>query len=190
MRSIFQTTYLFILFSVLAGAAAGQGEAAEAARGSFETTLYVVQASSGTTKLHPLPANIQSIAKSLSGDFGHSHNQLLATYLGRVSGNGSVSYKSIVNLAGGGSEAAAHGFVDWRLDQVHRGTSGAIGIRAFQFTARVPVLVGASTTSYESVGVTLTTTEVRANTPTVLGTLSLPGGSGTLFVLLTVRPID
>ncbi len=194
MRSIFQTIYLALLFSLLSTAAISQTDASEPGPGGFETVLHVVHGSDRPgTAAQRIPTNIQSLVKTLSSDFAHTNQQLVATYLGRVAGNGSVVYKSIINLAGAGSDAAEHGFIDWRVDQIRRQGAGdaPIEIRAFQFGARVPVrLAGTPTTNYELVSVALNSTSVQENTPTVLGTLSLPGGGGTLFVVLTVRQIN
>ena len=44
-------------------------------------------------------------------------------------------------------------------------------------------------TNYESVGLTLQRISIAEGTPTLIGTISLPRTTGTVFLVLTVRPV-
>ena len=68
--------------------------------------------------------------------------------------------------------------------------------RSFRFGARVPVRVGTTRDSagavtpvvnYEPVGLTMNMIGLPANTPTLIGTISLPKTTGTIFLVATVR---
>ncbi len=44
--------------------------------------------------------------------------------------------------------------------------------------------------NYESVGLTMNRTSLGENKPTLIGTLSLPKTSGTLFLILTIKAVE
>jgi hypothetical protein len=71
--------------------------------------------------------------------------------------------------------------------------------QAFRFGARVPVVAGNARAdggvptaglSYESIGLSLSKIGFAENTPTLIGTLNLPGANGTIFLIMTVRAAD
>ncbi|MEJ7846887.1 MAG: hypothetical protein WKF92_02235 [Pyrinomonadaceae bacterium] len=81
------------------------------------------------------------------------------------------------------------------------GAAGPVSFQAqsFRFGARVPVKTGQTKNSegqvidiinYESVGLTMNRTSLGENKPTLIGTLSLPKTSGTLFLILTIKAVE
>ena len=48
----------------------------------------------------------------------------------------------------------------------------------------------AAVTNYESIGLNLRRISLVENTPTMIGTLNLPGTNGTIFLIMTVRSAD
>ena len=93
-------------------------------------------------------------------------------------------------------------FLDWELGDFRTmpNAKGQTGFQAriFRFGAKVPVVVGGhevngKTTpviNYESIGLTLDKIGIAENVPTVIGTLNLPGTTGTIFLIMTVRSAD
>jgi len=68
--------------------------------------------------------------------------------------------------------------------------------RSFRFGARVPVRVGSSKddsgrvnpiVNYEAIGLTMHVMGLPANTPTLVGTISLPKTTGTIFLVATIK---
>jgi hypothetical protein len=45
-------------------------------------------------------------------------------------------------------------------------------------------------TNYESIGLDLNRVTLAENTPTVIGTLTLPNTAGTLFLVMTAKPVE
>jgi hypothetical protein len=79
--------------------------------------------------------------------------------------------------------------------------NGQTGFQAdsFRFGARVPVLTGGSSDAagkgapiynYEPIGIALSRVGLMGGSPTLIGTLNLPGTSGTIFLIMTVRSAD
>jgi hypothetical protein len=74
-----------------------------------------------------------------------------------------------------------------------------IQIQSFRFGARVPIRTGSAKDSsgttqpifnYETLGLTLDRLSVPENSPTLIGTLSLPKTTGTAFLVMTVKTIE
>lgn len=124
------------------------------------------------------------------------------TYFGRLANNGSLDYKSVSSLKKVATDLDSPSFLDWQVASFKAEplTSGrnALSIQTFRFGARVAIVVGQApagegktnpVTNYESVGLTLNRLTVTENVPTLLGTISLPGTTGTMFLVLTVRQV-
>jgi hypothetical protein len=79
--------------------------------------------------------------------------------------------------------------------------NGRTGFQAesFRFGARVPVVMsalseaagkGSPVYNYEQIGIALSRVGLTDGSPTLIGTLNLPGANGTAFLIMTVRPAD
>jgi hypothetical protein len=142
-----------------------------------------------------LPASLSGISKQLKGNFSFSNYHLANTFLGRVSNTGNVEYKSVSNILGQETDAEAATFFEWSMGNF-RSYQNGFQARSFRFGARVPVRTGtvkdaagvaSPVINYEGVGVTMSTIGLPANTPTLIGTISLPKTAGTIFLVATVR---
>ncbi|MEP6849589.1 MAG: hypothetical protein ABI999_12095, partial [Acidobacteriota bacterium] len=104
---------------------------------------------------------------------------------------------------GTGVDSDTPTFLEWSLGGLRTSTNdkGRMIFQAepFRFGARVPVrgtnMIGdggklASITNYESIGVTVNRVSLSENTPTLIGTLSLPKTAGTIFLVLTIKPTE
>jgi hypothetical protein len=119
----------------------------------------------------------------------------------RVGNTGSFEYKSVSTSIGSGPDSETPSFLEWSVSGV-RSVDNEKGQKVFQtdafrFGARVPVRTGSSTdpatsrvsptVNYESIGIKASQISIPENTPTVIGTLSLPKTAGTMFLILTLR---
>jgi hypothetical protein len=123
------------------------------------------------------------------------------TYYGRLANGGSLEYKSVSSLTDLSTELDSPTFLEWSLANF-RSEPGAgkpvLSMQAFRFGARVPIVVtkipgeaGKTTavTNYESVGLTLNKLSVSDNVATLIGTISLPRTTGTVFLVMAIRPV-
>jgi hypothetical protein len=170
---------------------------------SYEVSLQLIVGSSDSTK-GDLPANLATISRQLRSSFNFSNYRLAGTYLGRASNNGAVEYKSQSNLFGPDSDSRPQPlpiFMEWSLSDLRSGPTakGPAGFqaRSFRFGARVPVTTQTvveskshPVTQYEPIGLSLGRFGLPENVPTLVGTLGLPGTSGMVFLVMTVRPTD
>ena len=71
-------------------------------------------------------------------------------------------------------------------------------MQTFRFGARVPIVIakiagddakGVPVTNYESVGLTLNRVSLTENSPTLIGTIALPRTTGTVFLVMNIRPV-
>jgi hypothetical protein len=92
-------------------------------------------------------------------------------------------------------------FLEWTLANLRSADSPASGdqlvMQTFRFGARVPVRFtsvaeggkSSSVVNYENVGLTVNKLGIAQNSPTLIGTISLPRTTGTVFLVLAVRPV-
>ncbi len=162
---------------------------------SYEVALHVVIGSNEAAIKNDLPASLAGISKQLKGNFSFSHYRLANTFLGRVSNAGNIEYKSVSNILGQDTETESQTFLDWSLGNF-RVLQNGFQARSFRFGARVPVRTGSIKDSsgvvspvvnYESVGLTIQMIGLPENTPTLIGTISLPKTTGTIFLIATVK---
>ena len=198
-----RTGYLCIAAVVvltIAGLANAQGPApAPMADSSFDVSLHLVLGSNEGGR-GDLPNELSAVTKQMRSNFGFSNYRLASTFLGRISNSGSFEYKSVSNIFGQQSTVDTQTFLEWSLGDFHTvptaGGGQAVQARAFRFGAKVPVVLGptggdkAAPVQYESIGVNVGRFVVAQNTPTLIGTLNLPGTSGTIFLVMTVRSAD
>jgi hypothetical protein len=184
---VFPLLFLFSAFS-----ASAQSDQLEP---SFEVALQVVIGSNEAASRAELPANLSTISKQLKGNFAFSNYRLANTFLGRVSNTGTVEYKSVSNILGQETDAESPTFFEWSMGNFRAVQSG-FQARGFRFGARVPVRTGSikdaggvanPVINYESVGVSMTLIGLPANTPTLVGTISLPKTAGTIFLVATIK---
>jgi hypothetical protein len=165
---------------------------------SYEVKLQVIVGSNEAGQ-NNLPSNLRGgIAEQLRSNFGFPDYHLDSTFVGRIGTNGTFEYKSVSNTVGADSETPT--FLEWTLGTLRTAANEkgqtAFQAQPFRFGARVPIKVSTftesgktiSNTSYESVGLTVNRVSLAENTPTLIGTLSLPKTAGTLFLVLTVKP--
>ena len=169
---------------------------------SYEAMLYVVLGSNDSATGAELPKSISGITRQLRDDFSFSNYRLLNTYVGRVANNGSLEYKSVASLQNAADrELDSPSFLEWTLNNVRSSDSSASGdqlvMQLFRFGARVPIKTALttvdnkpfSTVNYENVGLTVNRLGIAQNSPTLIGTISLPRTAGTVFLVLAVRPV-
>ena len=192
-RRYFSFLVLPLLFLLAFSTASAQPESGTQAEPTYELSLQVVIGSNEPGSGTNLPQSLSGISRQLKGNFSFSNYRLATTFLGRISNNGNLEYKSVSNILGQESESDAQTFLDWSIVSLRSMTRG-FQARSFRFGARVPVqtatLGDKFVTNYENVGLNMTTLGLPANTPTLLGTVSLPKTSGTIFLVATIRPVD
>lgn len=191
--------YLSLLSVIFLSVALVSGVAAQQQlEPSYEVALQVVIGSNDAATRAELPANLSPISKQLKNNFAFSNYRLANTYLGRVSNNGNIEYKSVSNVFG--EEPSTDGpqsFLEWSLTNFQVYQTG-LQARGFRFGARVPVRTvnlgeGGKTVpvvNYESIGLTVNTLGIPANKPTLIGTINLPRSTGTLFLVATIKPAE
>ncbi|HQU93561.1 MAG TPA: hypothetical protein PLK77_14745 [Pyrinomonadaceae bacterium] len=169
---------------------------------SYEATLYVVIGSDDATHRGDLPKSLDGVAKQIRETFTFKEYRLLNTYYGRLANNGSLDYKSVSSLKNASTELDAPTFLDWQLAsfkaELASTGKGALSMQVFRFGARVPIVIakiagddgkGVPVTNYETVGLTLNKLTVSANAPTLIGTISLPRTTGTVFLVMSIKPV-
>lgn len=200
LKWIFAAALLFTCFFSISTSAQTDPAPIES---NYEAILQVVLGSSEATQKGDLPPSLNDVSRQLKTNFSFPNYKLVNTYIGRLANTGNLEYKSLSNIYGLEQESDSPSFLDWRLVGL-RSVSGAGGRKAFnvqhfRFGARVPIRFtnpadasGKAPTivNYESLGLTLDKTSVPENSPTLIGTLSLPKTTGTVFLVLTVKPVD
>jgi hypothetical protein len=185
----YRTAMIVAVFFVSAFSANAQQNAAFGP--SYDVVLQVVVGSDDAQRSE-LPKELASITRQLRSRFNFSGYRVANTFLGRVGENGNLEYKSVANILN--KEAGATPmFLDWSLARFSGSDTAAKGVfhaEAFRFGARIPVRLsgGLETPAvYESIGLSFNRLGFAANTPTLLGTLSLPQTAGTMFLIVTVQ---
>ena len=160
---------------------------------NYDIVLQVIVGSDDAAN-SDLPKELAPISRQLRSRFTFSGYRLANTFLGRVGENGNLEYKSVGNILSKDASVDAPMFLDWSLANFSGGgeaaAKNAFHADAFRFGARVPVRLSGRAevpAVYESIGLTFNRIGFSANTPTLLGTLSLPQTAGTLFLIVTAR---
>ena len=168
---------------------------------SYEVSLQMIIGSNDGSGRQEMPAGLSGISNQLKSSFAYKNYRLAGTIVGRVANTGSFEYKSTMSMFA--EPKTAHPtFVEWTLGTMRSGpgAGGTMGFQAqaFRFGARVPMIVprvgeGVNTSpvvNYESIGMTLREVGLAVNSPTLIGTLGLPGAEGTVFLVMTVRAAE
>ena len=198
-KRYFSLLALPLLFLLACSAVIAQSEPfQQTLEPSYELSLHVVIGSNEAGAKGDLPANLAGISRQLKNNFSFSNYRLANTFLGRISNTGNIEYKSISNILGQETDAESQTFLDWSLTGL-RATENRFQARTFRFGARVPVRTGtmkdeagkiSPIVNYESVGLSMVMMGLSANTPTLVGTISLPRTTGTIFLVATIRSAD
>lgn len=194
-KHAFPLLALPLLILICLSAAVAQSDALES---SYEVALHVVIGSNDGGTKTDLPANLSVISKHLKGNFSFSNYRLANTFLGRISNTGNIEYKSVSNILGQETDAESQTFLEWSMGNF-RAMPNGFQARSFRFGARVPVRTGTfkdpagtitPVVNYESVGLTMSLIGLPANTPTLIGTISLPKTTGTIFLVATIKSAE
>ena len=181
----------FSLFILLAFSPASAQQPEQVER-NYEITLNVLIGSNEAGQRAELPPHLSSISRQLKANFSFANYRVVNTFFGRVSNTGNLEYKSVSNILGQEAEAEAHTFLEWTLAGF-RATPNGFQARTFRFGARIAVRigkVGEGGLVYEPIGLTVSLIGFPANTPTLIGNISLPKTTGTIFLVVTIRPVE
>lgn len=188
-----------LLFLLACSAAFAQPEPQNRIEPSYELSLHVVIGSNEAGgRGVDLPSNLSGISKQLKSNFAFSNYRLANTFLGRISNTGNIEYKSVSNILGQETDAESQTFLDWSMTGL-RSTDNKFQARTFRFGARVPVRAGSTKDdagkvtpifNYEPIGLSMNMIGLTANTPTLVGTISLPRTTGTIFLVATIKSAD
>jgi hypothetical protein len=170
---------------------------------SYDMTLQLVVGSNETGGGSDIPSDLSAVTRELKAHFAFTNYRISGTLIGRIANGGTFQYKSFANAFGREQAPGSQTFMDWSVAGFRNmpTASGKQGFQAqaFRFGARVPVIIGGQkdetgkivpSFNYEPIGLTLDKVGLSENVPTLIGTLSLPGTSGTIFLIMTVRSAD
>ena len=175
----------------------------QAVEPSHEVSLQILIGSNEAGERDSVPKNLAAISSQLKSTFAFSNYRLAGTFLGRVSNGGNFEYKSLSNIFGRETDYRSQTFMDWSIVTLREGATPkgeGFQAQAFRLGARVPVTTEMikdavtgkerSVVNYEPIGLSLVRLGLSENTPTLIGTLSLPGANDTLFLIMTVKSAD
>ncbi|HUS00043.1 MAG TPA: hypothetical protein VMZ26_18415 [Pyrinomonadaceae bacterium] len=194
-KNAFSFFVLSLLLLASISSSNAQSNTVEQLEPSYEVALHVVIGSNEPSAGTNMPAGLSGISKHLRANFAFSNYRLANTFLGRISNTGNVEYKSVSNILGQESDSESQTFLEWSLANF-RVVPNGFQARSFRFGARVPVRVGSvkdnagvvnPVINYESIGLSMNMLGLPANTPTLVGTISLPKTTGTIFLVATIK---
>jgi len=187
-RAVFAVS-LTIFFALAANAQEQPGDR------NYDISLHLVIGSNDAamSSRSDVPKELDPIVRQMKSGFSFGSYKLLSTFLGRVGEAGQFSYQSVANIDGKDMPPAVPTFLDWSLQDLRGSTSlHSLKLQGFRFGARLPVATGGSEgrsagVSYENIGLTVQRLGIMEGSPTLIGTVHLPGTSGTIFVIMTIR---
>jgi hypothetical protein len=194
----------FALLVLFASAALSQTSRPNPAEQNYEVTLNVFAGSNDASQRGGLPAAFGAISRQLTASFGYSNFRMINTYIGRIGSGGNIEYKSLADIFGREQQQQpdAPAFLEWRIAGLRPSEaagSNSFQLNQFRFGARIPIRIGTGTDpsgkpqpafNYESVGLNVDRLGVPENAPALIGTINLPRADGTVFLILTVRPVS
>mgnify|MGYP001472183143 CR=1 FL=1 len=202
-RPRFSFLFFFSISLLVAGTTLAQTDTRAQPDSNYEAILQVILGSSEAGQGGGLPKNLAGITNQLKDNFTFSNYKLVNTYLGRIANSGNLEYKSMANIYGQEQEGDSPSFLDWKLGNFRRVSEapgrGIFQVQSFRFGARVPLRVGGfkdesgkaqPVINYESLGLSLDKLILTENSPALIGTLSLPKTTGTVFLVLTVKSLE
>lgn len=184
-------------------AAYGQNDTKPNVENSYDISLKIIIGSNDAGKNTELGQELTNVSRQIRSAFPFASYRLSSTFVGRISNAGNYEYKSVSNFFGPEADPRAMPltFLEWSVNNLRSGQNSK-GETAFQaqqlrFGAKVPVSAGrtdepgkkAPDVNYEWIGLNLSRISFAENSPTLIGTLNLPGTDGTLFLVLTIRPV-
>ncbi len=198
-----KTLLLGIVVSVVLCLVPAAGFGQVSVEPSYEVSLHLLVGSNETGSKETLPPNLLAVSQNLKTNFAFSNYRLGATFLGRVSNTGDFNYKSLSNIFGKETDFKSQSFLEWSVRTLQSAPTAKGGqgfhARTFIFGARVPVTtmmvkdkegMEQPFVNYEPIGLTLNKLGLPENVPTLVGTLNLPGANDTIFLVMTVKPVD
>lgn len=197
-KRYFSLLALPLLVLLACSTAFAQSEPVQKIEPSYELSLHVIIGSNEASARGDLPSNLSAISKQLKSNFSFSNYRLANAFLGRISNTGNIEYKSVSNILGQETDAESQTFLEWGMTNL-RVVDNKFQARTFRFGARVPVRTGSAKdeaghitpiVNYESVGLSMVTIGLTANTPTLVGTISLPRTTGTIFLVATIKSAE
>ena len=168
---------------------------------SYEVLLHVLVASNnpGGDKL---PPSMAGVVKNLKNDYSFSNYNLAATFIERISLNGVVEHKGILNQIGREQEKELY-FTDWALGGLRPAQNSkgqpVIHFQNFRFGARVPVVTSVvkdakgddnRIINYEQIGVSVNRFNLPENAPTIVGSMSTQKTDEFVFLVLIVKKAE
>jgi hypothetical protein len=190
------TTLIFVAAAILFGGRSVFAQAQVADR-NFEAVLYVVAGSDNAAGRSELPKPLAGIARQIREDFSFNNLRLVNTYVARISQGGRFEMKGLSDFPNReGKEFDSPGFTEWYVQGMPNYTGSSLAIGSFRFNLRLPVTLNAeeggknssTVVRYENAGLTVDRLEVAPNTSLLVGTIPLSKSTGTLFLILSVRP--
>jgi hypothetical protein len=187
---------LFLLLLVSAGSA--QIQPASLSDDVFDAKLQVILASDRAVKTSPIPSSLSPITDALTRDFALANFQIIDTQIGRLADRGMLETKGAVDLDDPTANSTAPAYTEWNITDSRSGGApegSTVTIGSFRYIIRISNRKAVADTepgkpgtvvAYESYGQTLRRLSVPDSVPTVVGSISLPKGAGTLFLVLTV----
>lgn len=193
--------FLFLVLLTFAVTSFAQGDARQAIEPSYDVVLQIVVSGDDKAATQPMPQNLANIAKQLRANYSFPEYRLANTHIGRIANGGNFEYKAISNVFGRGQDSETPSFWDWSLTGLRSAAAGSgkndLHIQGFRFGARIPIRTSSFKDeagksqpifNYESIGLNSVRVTLPENTPTLIGSLSLPNTTGTVFLVLTLRP--
>ncbi len=200
-RQIYSFTLFFSICLICVSATLAQTDPRFQIEPNYEAVLQVVLGSGEAAQNGSLPQSLSGISRQLKTNFAFTNYKLVNTYLFRIANTGNLDYKSFADIYAQESGTDTPSFLEWRLIGLRSAPNNAgqkvFQVQSFKFGSRVPIKSAGiredgkstATVSYESIGLTLDKISFNENSPTLIGTLSLPKTDGTMFLVLTVKPV-
>jgi hypothetical protein len=185
-----------ILLASIAVSAQTDGDRINQPEQSYEIALHIIIGSTDNGLGAPLPSNLSAVSKHIKGTFAYPNYRLTNTLLVRTgTNNGTLEHKGVTNILGLEGDAETQSFLEWQMSTI-RLAPGGLQARPFRFGARIPVRMpimkegtspASSVVAYEQIALNVGSISFPMNTPTLVGTISLPRTMGTMFIVATVR---
>lgn len=169
---------------------------------SYEVSLQIVSGSNDANLKGGLPTNLSNLSQKLKTSYTYSNYRLVETVITRMSNQGEFQYKSGTNI-GADMGNFSQSFLEMTIASLKSGLSakGTPGfqIQSIRIGARVPVATGSKKDedgreraiyNYEQIGNTVVKLGLGENIPTLIGSLTMPGSKETIFLVMTVKPVD
>ena len=196
-QRIFHAVRVFLFVGLFAALAISSS--AQTATAGYDAVLHILIGSNSTTPGAEIPKTLSSVQRQLRDNFAFSNYKLTNTLLSRVATAGAVEYKSVSDVLGKEAGELPPTFIDWsfQLRAPESLEGDRLQLNMFRFGARVPINISrtkgpdgqsSGVINYEAVGLTTQKMSIPVGKPALIGTVSLPGTTGTLFLVMTIRP--